>query len=121
MNAINNAVQWIMATIAGPAGTAAAVIGVAFIGLATLSGRLQVKRAGLTLVGCFILFGAPQIAAGLLLAIAAGSTGVGASSPVTAPAYAPAKPSPSVYDPYAGASVPTRESRPGDDLPDIMR
>ena len=49
----------------GTAATAIAVICVAGLGFAFLAGRVPMRRAITVLIGCFILFGAPTIAAGL--------------------------------------------------------
>lgn len=58
-------VAWIEQALLGTAATAVAVICVAGLGYALLTGRVPVRRAITVLVGCFILFGAPGIAAGL--------------------------------------------------------
>ena len=75
-----------------------------------LSGRIDMRRGVLVLLGCFVLFGAPVIAAGIRSALSiddalADADETYVSSPVTAaplPLPSPAAP----YDPYAGAAVP---------------
>lgn len=103
------ATQWIQAVLLGPAATAIAVVAVASIGLLMLSGRMNIRRAGTALIGCFILFGAATIAQGLRGGIAVltndGLSGraVATQQPASMLLPPPAASSPS--DPYAGASV----------------
>ena len=58
-------VTWIEHALLGTAATITAVICVAGLGYAFLAGRVPARRAITVLIGCFILFGAPGIAAGL--------------------------------------------------------
>jgi len=58
-------VTWVEHALLGTVATAVAVICVAGLGYAFLAGRVPVRRALTVLTGCFILFGAPTIAAGL--------------------------------------------------------
>ena len=58
-------VTWVEHALLGTAATAIAVICVAGLGFAFLAGRVPMRRAITVLIGCFILFGAPSIAAGL--------------------------------------------------------
>ena len=100
------AVSWLQETALGTVATTIAVIAVACVGLMAISGRVSI-RYGLTVVlGCFILFGASTIVAGIQSFIGGGDRAV---PPATAaPPALPALPPPQPYDPYAGASVPTR-------------
>ncbi|MEO7691074.1 MAG: TrbC/VirB2 family protein [Sphingomonas sp.] len=59
------AITWLEHALLGTAATAIAAICVAGLGYAFLAGRVPMRRAIAVLVGCFILFGAPTIAAGL--------------------------------------------------------
>ena len=75
-----------------------------------LSGRIRVRRALTVVCGCFILFGASGIAAGIQLAVQdeaadqpAVTYQVKEESPLT---NLPDRPP--GYDPYAGAAVPVR-------------
>jgi hypothetical protein len=74
-----------------------------------LSGRVDLRRAITTILGCFILFGASSIVAGLQGAVGgAGGSELAAPRPMTAdisPLATP-PPRPAGYDPYAGAAVP---------------
>jgi len=68
-----------------------------------LQGRLAVREGGRIIIGCFILFGAPLIAQGIMATIR-GEDRTG-SQPVAPPPVA-IPTSPPQFDPYAGASVP---------------
>ncbi|WP_336297266.1 TrbC/VirB2 family protein [Sphingomonas sp. 7/4-4] len=106
---ILRAVQWLEGTLLGTVATTVAVISVASVGFMALSGRVDLRRAVTVIVGCFVLFGAPGIVAGLRDLAGGGSASVLASSPPL-----PADLSrlntrpqrPADYDPYAGAAVP---------------
>jgi type IV secretion system protein VirB2 len=104
---IGAAAAWLMATLSGPLVTTIAVIAVASVGFAMLSGRIELRRGFAVLLGCFILFGAGSIARGLV-----------AFTQVESAPLANRTPSPPVYpkayrrnsqgqpfDPYAGAAV----------------
>lgn len=98
--------SWITAMLSGSLATTVAVIGIAWLGILALSGRISVRQAGLTILGCFLIFGASQIAAGLQSVI--GSEHID-TAPTTVAATPPSPaPPPPPYDPYAGASVPIR-------------
>ncbi|MFL9841149.1 TrbC/VirB2 family protein [Sphingomonas sp. ST-64] len=106
-SALVAAAEWIQGTLLGTLATTIAVIAIAWIGLGMLTGRIDLRRGATIVLGCFVLFGAPTIAAGLMRL---GDASVGrAAEPI-----APAPPAPIVtlspvpYDPYAGASVPDR-------------
>jgi type IV secretory pathway VirB2 component (pilin) len=104
------AVQWLEGTLLGTIATTIAVIAVASVGFLALSGRVDVRRALTVVAGCFVLFGATSIVAGLQSAIAGTGTAEitylaprAEVSPLTALPKTPAN-----HDPYAGAAVPTR-------------
>lgn len=112
-SALVAAVSWIEATALGTIATSVALTAVAAIGLMMLTGRVPVRRGITVLLGCFVLFGAPVIAAGIQQAV--GNGGIDAPPPeltvATPPPPAPSPPPktpPSNYDPYAGAAVPVR-------------
>jgi type IV secretory pathway VirB2 component (pilin) len=105
-NALIAAMGWVQATLLGTIATSIAVIAVASVGILMLSGRIDWRRGMTVIVGCFVLFGATSIAAGIR-----GVAGDGVEPPAI-PAYVPPPPpvlpSPvpaAPYDPYAGASV----------------
>lgn len=100
-----SAAGWIEGTLLGSVGTTVAVIAIAGLGMAMLQGHVSPRRAIQVVLGCFILFGAPTIARGLV------GLGQGASGPVvvvvSVAAPSDARPAPKANaDPYAGASVP---------------
>lgn len=103
---IAESLAWVQGAALGTVATTIAVIAVAIVGLLMLSGRLDLRRAVTVVAGCFLLFGAGRIAAGL--------TGLAGAAPlpmavpdITPLPQGPPSPPPVVYDPYAGASVPT--------------
>jgi type IV secretory pathway VirB2 component (pilin) len=106
------AVQWLEGTLLGSVATAVAVIAVACVGLLLLSGRIDVRRGVQVIFGCFILFGASSIAAGIIEiahgdAAAASDSAPAPPPPVYVPPAAATKPVKAVpYNPYAGAPLP---------------
>lgn len=62
---IVKAVQWLQGTLLGTIATVVAVIAVACVGLLMLSGRLNWRYGAVVILGCFILFGAASIVAGI--------------------------------------------------------
>lgn len=107
---IKDAVAFLHALMFGSGATALAVIAVAFVGLLMLRGRLPARRAALVTLGCFILFGAPAIAAGIvqLTTVDTPMPSFVEAPPPPVPNIKPQPPSTpyNPYDPYAGASVP---------------
>jgi type IV secretory pathway VirB2 component (pilin) len=114
--AIFAAVSWIQGTLLGTTATIVATIAVAAVGFMIFTGRIDWRLGARTILGCFILFGASTIAAGIL--------GLAQNSGVDRPpvsetyqsnppnlAVTPAGPSAgnnSAFDPYAGAAVTTK-------------
>jgi len=102
------AVQWLEGTLLGTLATSVAVIAVAWAGMLMLSGRLELRRGLNVILGCFVLFGAASIAAGIR-GVAGTGTAVAFTPPPAAPAAPPPSPPPMANpDPYAGAAVPGR-------------
>jgi type IV secretion system protein VirB2 len=64
-NAILGAVNWVQGTLLGAVATSVAVIAVAGVGFMMLTGRMDWRRGGMVILGCFILFGAAAIVAGI--------------------------------------------------------
>ena len=62
---ILTAVNWIQGTLLGNVATAIAVIAVGATGLMMLMGRLDWRRGATVIIGCFIVFGAAAIVAGI--------------------------------------------------------
>jgi type IV secretory pathway VirB2 component (pilin) len=114
-SAVVAAVQWLQGTLLGTVATSIAVISVAGVGLMMLSGRIDLRRGAAVIVGCFILLGAPTIAAGIQ-SMAQG--GYEPAMPVYSARPVPLRPEPpvaaapaqqpSARDPFAGAAVPNR-------------
>jgi type IV secretory pathway VirB2 component (pilin) len=106
---ITPALDWVQGTLLGSVATMLAVLAIASLGFAMLSGRLEVRRGLAVLIGCFILFGAPSIAKGLMGA-AQNDSNLAVGAPPPPPVYAQPQPSAAppanAYDPYAGAAVP---------------
>ena len=59
------ALDWVQGTLLGNLATSAAVIAVAVVGLLMLTGRMDWRRGLTVVVGCFIIFGAVSIVAGI--------------------------------------------------------
>ena len=59
------ALSWVQDTLLGNFATAAAVIAVAAVGFLMLTGRLDWRRGLTVVVGCFVIFGAAAIVAGI--------------------------------------------------------
>jgi type IV secretion system protein VirB2 len=60
-----SAVQWLQGTLLGTVATVVAVIAVASVGLLMLTGRINWRYGVTVIIGCFILFGAASIVAGI--------------------------------------------------------
>ncbi|WP_443025256.1 TrbC/VirB2 family protein [Sphingomonas sp. QA11] len=105
--------QWLQGTLLGTVAMTVAVMAIAWIGLMMLSGRIHYRRSVTVILGCFVIFGASSIVAGVTATVSgsrAPQAGISPSipqpeTPRNTPAN-PAPPAPRSYDPYAGASVP---------------
>ncbi|MEP6967924.1 MAG: TrbC/VirB2 family protein [Pseudomonadota bacterium] len=64
-NVILTAVDWLQGTLLGNVATALAVIAVGATGLMMLTGRIDWRRGAVVILGCFIVFGAAAIVAGI--------------------------------------------------------
>lgn len=95
---------WLTGTLLGDLATGICVIAIAVVGLTMMSGRLPVRDGLRVVIGCFILLGAPVIAAELM-----GSSEPG--EPLIRLPVSEAMPDrrgdlpPASHDPYAGASL----------------
>lgn len=67
---IVNAVSWLQGTLMGTVATVVAVIAIACVGFAMLTGRMNWRHGAIVVLGCFILFGAASIVAGIRAAAA---------------------------------------------------
>jgi type IV secretion system protein VirB2 len=59
------AVDWLQGTLLGTVATVVAVIAVAIVGFMMLTGRMNWRYGATVILGCFILFGAGSIVAGI--------------------------------------------------------
>lgn len=109
--AILTSVLWVRDALLGTIATSVAVICVAGVGYQVMTGRIPMRRLVTVVIGCFILFGASNIAA----ALSALARQEPAFEPVDRPPPGPEftvkprtalKTGPDPFDPYAGASVP---------------
>lgn len=62
---IVGAVRWLQGTLLGTVATVVAVIAIAVVGFMMLTGRINWRYGATVIVGCFILFGAASIVAGI--------------------------------------------------------
>lgn len=65
-----HAVTWLEGTLLGTVATVVAVIAVASVGFMMLTGRINWRYGAVVILGCFILFGAASIVAGIRAAAA---------------------------------------------------
>jgi type IV secretory pathway VirB2 component (pilin) len=111
-NVLVAAVSWLQGTLLGTVATTCAILAVASVGLAMLGGRVSLRHGATVVIGCFILFGAATIAAGIQ-AFVGPSEGASRPDPPEPPPppLPPELQAPATTtgnDPYAGASVPNR-------------
>ena len=59
------AISWLQDVLLGTAATSIAVIAIAAIGFGMLTGRVNIRHGATVILGCFILFGAASIVAGI--------------------------------------------------------
>ena len=113
-NAIGAAVGWVQSALLGSAATIVAIVAVASIGFLMLTGHIDLRRTAQVVIGCFIIFGASTIAAGIQSFVAQAGAGSGlvreAARPELAAPLMPSEPQPPAqpYDPYAGAALAPR-------------
>jgi type IV secretory pathway VirB2 component (pilin) len=69
---IVGAVNWLQGTLLGTVATVVAVIAIAAVGFMMLTGRINWRHGAAVVLGCFILFGAASIVAGIRAAAAGG-------------------------------------------------
>lgn len=62
---IVGAVNWLQGTLLGTVATVVAVIAVAAVGFMMLTGRMNWRHGAVVILGCFVLFGAASIVAGI--------------------------------------------------------
>lgn len=111
--AISAAAGFVAETLTGGLATSIAVIAIAWFGLMVMSGNLSRRRGMQLIVGCFVIFGAPLIAGGIMKTLAGQETPPGplpapAAPPLQVPSAVQRPASSNPYDPYAGAALPPR-------------
>jgi type IV secretory pathway VirB2 component (pilin) len=99
-------VRWVEGTMLGEIALGICVIAVALLGALMLTGRLPLREGARIVVGCFVLLGAPVIAA----AFVKGGNGVSQTAEPEPPVVAQienrrSELPPANFDPYAGASL----------------
>ena len=62
---IITALLWMQGTLLGNVATAVAVMAVAAVGFMMLTGRMNWRFGATVIIGCFVLFGAASIVAGI--------------------------------------------------------
>jgi type IV secretion system protein VirB2 len=67
-----NAVSWLQGTLLGTVATVVAVIAVAAVGFMMLTGRVNWRHGAVVILGCFVIFGAASIVAGIRAAAVGG-------------------------------------------------
>jgi type IV secretion system protein VirB2 len=72
---IVGAARWVQGTLLGTVATVVAVIAVATVGFMMLTGRMNWRFGAVVILGCFILFGAASIVAGIQSAATLASGG----------------------------------------------
>jgi type IV secretory pathway VirB2 component (pilin) len=102
------AARWLESLLLGSVAVAIATIAVGGFGFLVMSGRVNVRTGGQIILGCFVLFGARTIAAGLQSVAGDGSAPAYAYTlPKATPVQTAGRPgAPVNNDPFAGASVP---------------
>jgi hypothetical protein len=99
------ALSWVEGALLGSIATAIAVVCVATVGLMMFSGRLDMRRGLVVVLGCFVLFGASKIVSGFPGAASPAPDVDALPADIPTNATLPAEVPASQPDPYAGASV----------------
>ena len=106
------AMLWLQNTLLGTVALTVAILAVASVGFMMLTGRVNVRYGATVIGGCFILFGASSIVAGIQSVVSGGESAAPdayvAMDVPPPPAVVIAPSQPRQNDPYAGASVPPR-------------
>jgi type IV secretory pathway VirB2 component (pilin) len=104
VSALAASVDWINGVLLGGLATGLCVLAVSLVGVLMLLGQMPIRHGLRVILGCFVLLGAPVIAAGL--AGAWQSASPAAPEPmVFIPEDSREALPPADYDPYAGASL----------------
>jgi hypothetical protein len=109
VGALNPAIDWLKDALLGHMATAIAILAVASIGFLMLAGRTDLRRAARVIIGCFILFSASAMAAGIIGVLNPAPPPPAVPEPP--PAYIPSVPKPTSRDPFPGASMPQQRTQ----------
>ncbi|MDJ0642611.1 MAG: TrbC/VirB2 family protein [Erythrobacter sp.] len=102
---IASSLEWINGVLFGQIAVGLCVLAVAFVGMQMLTGRWRLRLGFRAVLGCFVLLGAPIIAAGLMGGLEDRPTTLVIAAP-DVPEVSPREElEPAEYDPYAGASL----------------
>ncbi len=104
---IGDSVNWVADTLLGQLAVTLCVLAIAFVGFSMLTGRVSLRRGGRVILGCFLLLGAPLIAASMmgLMGPDEGSQ-LGPADTIVYEAQPRAPLPPATNNPYANASMP---------------
>lgn len=111
-SALTSAGQWTVDLMSGQLAMAVAILGVAAVGFAMLEGQIRWRRGFEVVLGVFVIFGASNLANGILVLRSPEMNEP--REAIALPVVSVRPPASAIYDPYAGASVPT--SRAPSDL-----
>ncbi len=106
-SSLQSSVDWITGTLIGDIAISVSIVGVAIVGFIMLTGRLPLRRGVQVIIGCFVLLGAPAIAAAFTGFWHGNASELARQSHRTDPDLAAPREDlpPAQYDPYAGASL----------------
>ena len=104
--ALVGAADWVRSLLTGSIALTVATLAVAGVGVMMLTGRIPARRTGQIVLGCFILFSAQAIAAGLVGLHGAPRLEPAADVAAATPAYQATVPALEEKDPFAGAAAP---------------
>jgi type IV secretion system protein VirB2 len=103
-SALVSAIGWINDLLLGSLATGLCILAVSLVGLLMLLGQMPIRQGMRVVLGCFVLLGAPVIAAGLSGAWQSAAPAT-PEPMVFIPEETRAPLPPADYDPYAGASL----------------
>lgn len=103
-DALGAAAGWLTSLVTGGLALTICLMAVALLGLLMFSGRLPVRAGLRTILGCFVLLGAPIIASAFLQFAERNAGSEGQTPPAMISSERAPLPQ-STYDPYAGASL----------------
>ena len=103
---LENALGWINAVLLGELAVGLCVLAVAILGMLMLTGRLPLRQGGHVILGCFVLLGAPVIAAQIVGVSQERRNYVVEPEPVVSEVLPPREDMPPAdYNPYASATM----------------